>query len=211
MKDIYHVVVFFDETHIISSSGDSTCIMWDMMKQKPLATFSDHTADVMGVSIWRPRHNFLTVSCDTTARLCDIRQGEKCTGNFSGHTSDVNAVDWFPDGYAFATGSDDASLRLFDIRAYRQLLSYTMSDVDQGVTSVKFSLSGKYLIGGYDERPFMVCWDTLNAQPTQNFNDVLFKKTHTKHGSNRISCLDINCTGKAIVTGSWDCILRVWA
>ena len=161
-------------------------------------------ADVMSVAPWQDRSVFVSVSCDNTAKIWDINSREKCVGNFTGHKDDVNCCDWFPDGFAFATGSDDHSSKLFDLRAYRELKSYAQSEVNCGVTSLKFSRSGKYLVTGYDDPPFMLSWSTLSGTPTQNFHPLL---KHTQ----RVSCLDLNCSGKAFATGSWDHNLRIWS
>ncbi|ETO05459.1 guanine nucleotide-binding protein subunit beta [Reticulomyxa filosa] len=107
---------FLNETQLLSSSGDCTCLLWDITKTKPTALFLDHTQDVMCLSIWQENQTFISASCDKTTKLWDIRMGEKCVGNFEGHGTDVNTCDWFPDGNAFITGGDDSCVRLFDIR-----------------------------------------------------------------------------------------------
>ena len=122
----------------------------------------------MCVSVWPKRSAFVSVSCDASAKVWDIRAREKCVGNFTGHKSDINCVSWFADGFAFGTGSDDASTKLFDVRAYRQVKSYAHPQILSGVTSLKFSASGKYLFTGYDDPPFMISWSTLSGHPTQN-------------------------------------------
>eukprot|EP01083_Nonionella_stella_P039003 106066_1 len=193
---------FLDDSHIISSSGDSTLLLWDIEKAQPVSHFMDHTADVMSVALWQERSVFVSVSCDNTAKIWDVRNSNKCVGNFTGHKEDVNCCDWFPDGYAFATGSDDQSARLFDTRAYRELKSYASQNVNCGITSLKFTKSGRYLLTGYDDPPFMISWSTLSATATQTFHHLL------KH---RVSCLDLNCSGRAFATGSWDHNIRVWS
>jgi len=195
-------IKFWDDAHIISSSGDSTLLLWDIEKGKTVSHFMDHTADVMSVALWQQRNVFVSVSCDNTAKIWDINSREKCVGNFTGHKEDVNCCDWFPDGYAFATGSDDTTSKLFDCRAYRELKSYSSQEVNCGVTSLKFTKSGKYLLCGYDDPPFMYSWGTLSGSVTQSFQPLL------KH---RVSCLDLNCSGRAFATGSWDQNIRVWS
>ena len=156
----------------------------------------------MNVSLCQERDVFVSVSCDNTAKIWDIKSREKCVGNFTGHKEDVNTCDWFPDGYAFGTGSDDFSAKLYDTRAYRELKSYSSQNIGCGITSLKFTKSGKYLLCGYDDPPFMLSWSTLSGIPTQSMRQSL------KH---RVSCLDLNCSGRAFATGSWDHNIRVWS
>jgi len=191
---------FLNDRQIITSSGDMTCMLWDIDTNSKSMEFSDHNGDVMSVSI-NPadRNTFVSGACDATAKLWDIRTG-KCVQTFQGHESDINAVQFFPNGLAFGTGSDDASCRLFDIRADRELMQYTHDNILCGITSVAFSISGRYLFAGYDDFNCNV-WDTLKGE-----------RVFTLQGhDNRVSCLGVSSDGMALCTGSWDSLLRIWA
>jgi len=190
---------FIDDNQILTSSGDSTCILWDIEKQVVKTTFDDHSSDVMCVSISPDKQLFVSGSCDTTAKVFDIHNGT-CIGTFPGHEADINAVEWFPDGHAFASGSDDSTLKLFDKRAYRQLNNYGHETFVSGVTSLCFSKSGKYLFGGYDDNPYAVVWSTLSATHTQVLPHLV-----------RVSCVGMQSNGYALCTGSWDYNLRILA
>lgn len=189
-----------DDEEIITSSGDSTCILWDVETRNPKAVFSDHAGDVMSVSICNSRDTFVSGSTDATAKLWDYRMGSECVKTFAGHESDINSVQFFPDGNAFGTGSDDSKMKLFDIRAYKQLASYWDTQILIGITSVAFSQSGYWIFGGYDD--FRVYyWNVLTGdfQPELNSHD------------NRVSCLGVSNDGQALCTGSWDTLLKIWA
>ena len=72
---------FFDRgSKIVTSSGDSTCIMWDIPTASSLSIFADHNGDVMSVSMNPQDPNmFVSGSCDSTAAIWDIRNTEqKC-------------------------------------------------------------------------------------------------------------------------------------
>ena len=117
---------FINDRRILTSSGDMTCVLWDIETGQKLQEFADHLGDVMSLSV-NPLDNnqFVSGACDAFAKLWDIRQ-QKCVQTFAAHDSDINAIQFFPNGNAFGTGSDDASCRLFDIRADRELQSYTV-------------------------------------------------------------------------------------
>lgn len=209
---------FVDEARLLSSSGDMTCLRWDLVKGIPDRHFLDHTGDVMALAVASPRTGarasrgplgaavgFVSVSCDNTAKAWDFRMQE-CCGNFEGHRQDVNTVDFFPDGNSFFTGSDDGTVKLFDLRAYRCLNSYKLSGpLDgadaPGVTAVRSSVSGKYAFAAYDQSPHMCCWNTAETAVSQEFSSLF----------TRVSALDLNCSGKAIATGSWDFRVTVWS
>jgi len=103
-------------------------------------------------------------------------------------------------GRAFGTASDDSTARMFDIRAGKNLQTYGTEEINIGVTSVDFSISGRYLFAGYDDFSCMV-WDTLSGE-----------KLHNLQGhENRLSTLGVNVDGTALCTGGWDNLLKVWA
>jgi len=191
---------FLGDKQIVTSSGDMTCILWDLETGTKSTEFSDHNGDVMSVSISPSDRNiFVSGACDASAKLWDIRAG-RCVQTFHGHEGDINAVSFFPNGMAFGTGSDDASCRLFDIRADRELMLYTHDNILCGITSVAFSSSGRYLFAGYDDFNCNV-WDSLKGE-----------RVFTLQGhDNRVSCLGVSADGMALCTGSWDTLLRVWA
>lgn len=189
---------FLSDSEILTASGDSTCILWDINRRQPINKFVGHYGDVMSVAI-HGTNTFASGSVDASVKLWDIRQnGDVPVKTFRGHESDVNTVAFFPDGNAVGTGSDDATSRLFDIRACRQVAKYAQDSSSVGVTSVAFSNSGRVLFSGYDDMAF-IAWDAALANRIQNLD----------HDS-RVSCLGINSDGKVLGVGSWDSFLRVF-
>lgn len=103
---------FINDRQIVTSSGDMTCMLWDIESGVRLTEFSDHTGDVMrqvinfifyphvfqvsyasrlSLSLGPNQNVFVSGACDATAKLWDIRMG-KATQTFIGHESDINAV-----------------------------------------------------------------------------------------------------------------------
>ncbi|XP_055502218.1 guanine nucleotide-binding protein G(I)/G(S)/G(T) subunit beta-1-like [Leucoraja erinacea] len=189
---------FLDDNQIITSSGDTNCVLWDIETGHQTATFAGHTGDVMSLTLSPDMKIFVSGACDASAKLWDIRDG-MCRQSFTGHVSDINAVCFFPNGNAFATGSDDATCRLFDLRADQELMMYSHDNIICGITSVAFSKSGRLLLAGYDDFNCNV-WDSLKGDRA----GVL-----AGH-DNRVSCLGITDDGMAVATGSWDSFLKIW-
>lgn len=118
---------FINDRRILTSSGDMTCMLWDVETGMKVTEFADHLGDVMSISINPTNQNiFISGACDAFAKLWDVRTG-RAVQTFAGHESDINAIQFFPDGNAFATGSDDATCRLFDVRADREMQNYSVS------------------------------------------------------------------------------------
>jgi len=188
------------DNEIITSSGDSTCILWDVENMAPKATFTDHSNDVMTLSVMDSNGTFVSGACDYTARLWDYRKKNGLVMTFVGNESDVNSVSFFPDGNAFATGSDDSTCRLFDVRASKQLGMYYNDKIVCGITSVAFSHSGRIVFAGYDDHA-VYGWDVAKGTIACS----LFSH------DNRVSCLGVAPNGSALCTGSWDTLIRIWA
>mmetsp|Transcript_9078 Transcript_9078/g.37342 ORF Transcript_9078/g.37342 Transcript_9078/m.37342 type:complete len:341 (-) Transcript_9078:1215-2237(-) len=143
---------FVGESRILTTSGDSNCCLWDIERRQVLATFTDHTADVMSVGL--SKHNlelFATGSCDATAKLWDTRVSTCPLLSYRGHDSDINSVAFFPDGNAFGTGSDDSTCQLFDIRCRMCVNKFKSEKIVCGITSASFSHSGRLLFAGMDD------------------------------------------------------------
>lgn len=194
---------FVNDNQIVSSSGDSTCVLWDIPNRMALHTFTDHTGDVMSVSVIEETGVFVSGSVDASAKVWDPRSGQKCVADFQHiHTSDINDVQWFPNNNAFVTGSDDSFCKLFDVRSRRQLNEYpgeTNGGVC-GITSVDFSNQGHYLIAAYDDQPFCRVWGTATGKFLQELSH-----------DQRVAAVMVSETGFAIATGCWDKQIRIWA
>ena len=202
MTDTYSCCRFPSPREIVTSSGDSTCILWDLESSEVKVNFHDHAGDVMSVAISpiNPQ-TFVSGSCDSYAKLWDCRQ-QKSVATFRGHESDINSVTFFPDGYSFGTGSDDSSCRHFDLRCMCEINQFGSDKILCGITSVAFSSSGRFLIAGYDDYK-VYCWDTTSP-PEQNPHRKCLNMI-------TVSCLGVNSSGEALCTGSWDTLLKIWA
>ncbi|CAN6461853.1 unnamed protein product [Victoria cruziana] len=202
-----------DDTHLITGSGDHTCISWDVTTGQRVSIFggefpSGHTSDVLSVSInGSSTKMFVSGSCDKTARLWDTRIASRAVRTFHGHEGDVNTVKFFPDGLRFGTGSEDGTCRLFDMRTGHQLQVYEQQHGENeapSVTCIAFSKSGRLLFAGYSNDDCRV-WDTIVGKVVLNLGEL-----NDSHES-RISCLGLSADGSALCTGSWDRKLKIWA
>uniref|UniRef100_A0A3Q1HLL8 Uncharacterized protein n=1 Tax=Anabas testudineus TaxID=64144 RepID=A0A3Q1HLL8_ANATE len=82
---------FLDDNQIVTSSGDTTCALWDIETGQQTTTFAGHTGDVMSLSLAPDTRLFVSGACDASAKLWDIREG-MCRQTFTGHESDINAI-----------------------------------------------------------------------------------------------------------------------
>lgn len=194
---------FLSERSMLTSSGDATCCHWDIERGTPTATFKEHEADVMSVSGSAVDTNvFASGSVDSTCKIWDLRTGGSVL-TFRGHSGDVNSVAFFPDGNAVGTGSDDTSCRLFDMRCASELAAFGSPQILSGITSVSFSQSGRFMFAGYEDHNVR-CWD-VTAGPSESCCMQLGGH------EGRVSSVDVNPVGDAVLTCAWDTTLMVWA
>lgn len=192
---------FVDQSAIVTSSGDSSLIFWDIEMSDPMRHFHDHKGDVMSFCV-RPGdvNTIVSGACDSKAIIWDARVA-KAVSVFQAHESDVNSVEFLGSGYAFGTGSDDASCKIFDMRCLaREVQCFKNEHLLSGVTSIAFSKSGRLLFAGYDNCS-TYAWDMLSDGVEHAF-------AMSKH-ADRVSCIGVNSTGQALGTGSWDTNLMV--
>jgi guanine nucleotide-binding protein G(I)/G(S)/G(T) subunit beta-1 len=86
------------------------------------------------------------------------------------------------------------------MRSNNEIQSYSHDKILCGITSVDFSISGRFLFAGYDDFNCYV-WDVLTAK------QIGVLAGH----DNRVSCLGVSHDGQALCTGSWDSFLKLWA
>ncbi|CAG0893742.1 unnamed protein product [Darwinula stevensoni] len=193
-------VRFLQDTQVITGSADTNISTWDVRTGEKAGEHRGHTGDVVGLSLSPDGRTFITGSVDKTARLWDLRSsGNPPIQTFLGHESDVNAVFYHPSGYSFVTASEDKTCRLFDIRSDQEVEKFGAPTPNSTFSSVVLSASGRLLLAGSDDSSIHM-WDTLKSIHVGNL---------VGH-ENRITSLSIAENGYAMVSGSWDTIVRVW-
>ncbi|XP_042146203.1 guanine nucleotide-binding protein G(I)/G(S)/G(T) subunit beta-1 [Ixodes scapularis] len=191
-------VRFLGDSQVITGSGDTRVVLWDLERGVKMTTYEAHEGDVISLSLHPDKTSFVTGSVDNTARLWDIREKE-CRQTFREHTADVSSVYFHASGQAFATASEDKTCGLFDIRSDQQVCRYQNPRESSAFTCCGLSLSGRLLMAGSDDQDVHV-WDTLSTRRIG---------TLTGH-ENKVTALTISPDGVVVVTGSWDSSVRVW-
>ena len=214
---------FLSEEHLLTSSGDSTILRWDIEGGRVLDTFAEHAQDAMFICLRPGDPNvFVSGSVDTTAKIWDIRSPQQSVQTFGGHSSDINSVDFMPEcNTSFASCSEDGTCRVFDMRCYNEVNRFGEEKIkpvanpnedgeaipeadDEPVemmTSIGFSRSGRLLFAGHSDSSLMA-FDVLSDKTTPAFT---ISQAHDGH----VSCVGVSPNGDALCTGSWDTNLKV--
>jgi len=221
---------FASEKSVLTSSGDKTCVLWDAETGSRIKRFIEHTKDVMSISIHPTDKNvFVSGGLDGLAKVWDVRT-EKSVQQFeeirdinaiqffpNGHCFGTASEDSCCRLYDLRA---DRELMIYQVNASSTSSLGSSADLNPSTTltstgsstnlnessspnpatSLAFSLSGKYLFAGYDDRNCYI-WDVLRGERIGSLS-----------GHNgRVSCVGVSSDGMAVCTGGWDSELKVWA
>ena len=64
---------FLTDNQILTSSGDMSCVLWDIETGQQVTTFAGHTGDVMSLSLSPDQKTFVSGACDASAKVDEIR------------------------------------------------------------------------------------------------------------------------------------------
>lgn len=189
---------------LLTSSGDCSCILWDVARGMPVQHFHDHSNDVMGVAVSPTNPNvFVSGSCDASAKVWDVRAG-RAVRTMAVHDSDINAVAFVGrSGTAFGTASDDATLTVFDTRSDSPLNRFRNDTLAVAAGGLSFSRSGRLMMGAYHDGVVRV-WDTLDGGATAPLTQFA---AHTE----RLTGVHVNPAGNAVASSSYDGTVAVSA
>ena len=230
---------FLNEQQIITASGDSTLMLWDIELGQSKTTFSDHEGDVMSVSVLPSvdPNMFVSGSCDSLAKVRAVVL--YCLVFLS-----VQPVVLTVCSPACLPASFSCDAQVWDIRTGK--CTMTLRGHESDINSVTLFPDGKAFGTGSDDSTCRF-FDIRSCGEVSEFkNDMVLcgitsvsfsrsgrllfagyddynclgwdtlgatdKHYYQLQGhENRVSCLGVSPTGDALCTGSWDTLLKVWA
>lgn len=202
-----------DSSTLISGSEDNALKLWDLSTNQCIATFNDHTGDILYVRWFTSGNTFASVSKDGTIKLRDKQSGKitriyngftfKAHNKKSGKITDVatpfnfvhqNAIAWHPKVPVLAIGGTDGYLTLIDLNTDERI-SCTHAHLDT-VTAVSWSLDGTMLATGSWSEPLMI-WnvskmDTLTRYSQWSTDAELISSLRFSPNGNRLASVSGN-------------------
>jgi guanine nucleotide-binding protein G(I)/G(S)/G(T) subunit beta-1 len=194
---------FISDKRILTSSGDMTCVLWDLETGSKVHEFADHLGDVMSLSINPLDHNqFVSGACDAFAKLWDIRQLSVLVQTMLLVVFSISV----PTASSLRIRYASTYCLLFRLLtnglcrspnpfvALHLSLSPCLADFCLLVT---MTLSARYVatikLPGIKANIYQV-WDVLRGE-----------RVGTLQGhDNRVSCLGVSNDALSLCTGSWD-------
>ena len=132
-------------SRLVSGSGDTTAIIWDVASLRPLHVLRGHNAEVYAVGFTPDGQRVVTGSFDQTAKLWSVADGREIAP-MTGHRDKIFALAVSPADGTIATAGYDRTVRLWDGRTGQFLR--IVANQQTIVGTVSFSPDGRWLLTG---------------------------------------------------------------
>jgi len=193
---VWGAISSFDNQTIISSSGDKTIKVWNLLTGKLLQTLKG-SEQVLAVAI-SPGDRTLVSGSYNKSQAIDI--WNLSTGirrNFQSGSHHVWSVAISPDGQSFASSNGDGSIDVWNM-SDRKLRDRLLGHLDT-VWSVAISPNNQMLASASSDKTIKL-WDLRTKELLHTF---------TGH-SDRVRTVAFSPDGQILVSGSWDKSIKIW-
>eukprot|EP01084_Bolivina_argentea_P069544 126529_1 len=223
-------IKFIDDNRLITASGDSTCILWDIEYNKSVQIFENSLyskSDITGIDIVNKTNKdangymFISGSVDGYIRLYDIRKTEKrgYIAKFGDNKCQINMVKCFENDTSFVSGYEDGHVRFYDLRSFGQMNYYGMDDAVlddvsrqkvNGISCIDFSKSGSFMFNVFESK------ESSNQNEKNKINNCVVRHTITGRKIGNLNCespitwLKVASNGQFVVTSHLNKSIKIW-
>ena len=131
-----------DFNYLISSSEDTSLIIWNLKTNKLVTKFNGHNGSVNSFVVNRANTRILSGGSDSSICWWDVQRGELIK-KIRRHTERVNSVCFNDDSSIAISGSVDHKVMIWDCRSNGNIPVQILSDASNSVKSV---VAGRYEI-----------------------------------------------------------------
>ncbi|KAI5955499.1 DOA1 [Candida theae] len=150
----------FAHGEFISSSWDTTAIVWNLQEFVPKFILKGHESSVWDCKVVNNKNQYLTASADKSIRLW---QGDREIQKFLGHTDVVRKLLLLPGGNQFVSSANDGTIKVWDLQAGRILK--TLFGHDSFVYDLALLPNGNLVSTGEDRT--VRIWDVSKGEALQ--------------------------------------------
>ncbi|MEM9217842.1 MAG: NB-ARC domain-containing protein [Cyanobacteria bacterium P01_F01_bin.150] len=186
---------------LVSSSGDSTCRLWDLQTFQCLHIFyryhEGHSKKEIGPVVFSPDDRLIASGISGhTICLWDVHT-HQCVHVFSDHTGDVHSLAFSPNGQFLISGSRDSTVRLWDVQNHKCLAVF--QGHRNSVMAIAFSPNGELFASGSQDH-------TIRLWNIQQHKCIHIFSEH----QGAVEALAFDPNSNFLVSGSDDHTIRLW-
>jgi WD40 repeat protein len=156
----------------LSSAGDGTLVIWDLVNAGQIRRYDGHTTEVLAVAFTPDGKYILTGAGrlvisggpgdDNTMQMWELETG-RLVRTFEGHTDSIMAIAVSPDGRRAMTGGGlDGTVKYWNLDSGELIRS--MDAHSSGVFSLAFSPDGKQALSGPMGLEEVILWDLTTGE-----------------------------------------------
>lgn len=181
------------------SSSLGQLLVWEWQSESYILKQQSHH-DALNALVYSPSGtHIITAADDGKVKVWDTRSGF-CVVTFPEHSSGVTAAEFVPQkSNVLFTASLDGSVRAWDLIRYRNFRTFTAPQ-RTGFSCLAVDPSGEVVCAGSRDADKIFVWSVQTGQ----LLDLL-----AGH-EGPVSCLAFAPDGNALVSGSWDNMVRIW-
>ncbi len=194
---VWCAISSFDGQTLISSSGDKTIKVWNLLTGKLLRTLDDSSEQVLAVAISPGDRTLVSGSYNTSQALniWDFSTGVRRP--LAEDSQQVWSVAISPDGQNLASSNGDGSIDVWSM-GERKLRYHLLGHLDT-VWSVAISPDSKMLASASSDKTINL-WDLRTRELLHTF---------TGH-SDRVRSVAFSPNGQILASSSWDKSINLW-
>lgn len=151
----------------VSSSLDSTVIVWNFKPQLRPFRFVGHTQAVLDLCINTEGSLIASGSKDMSIRLWK-NSVEGQSSVIKGHSGAVRTLDFSKDGFLLASGSDDKTIKIWTTKDRK--FQYSIQAHINWVRSIQFAPDARLIASGSDDK-LVKLWDLASKSLISSFSD----------------------------------------
>lgn len=204
-KEIYTMDLWIDSVYSISYSPNGKCIaigtrfgkvvILEATSGKEISTTFEQNKSIYSISWSSDGKQIALTDSDGKVKMWNVSNGMEA------HTSVFPDLYLYPGALSpngrYITGKDDNTLMIYDATNGEKV--YTFTEQSNIISSVSWSLDGKYIVSG-GANGMIEVWDVTKGM-----------KIHTIAGhSDKVECVEISPNGRYIASGSKDGTIKVW-
>jgi pSer/pThr/pTyr-binding forkhead associated (FHA) protein len=138
-----------DNKFIVTGGSDKLVKLWNVEKEKEIASFVGHKMAINAVSFSDDNKFIVTGGSDKLVKLWNVEE-EKEIASFVGHKMAINAVSFSGDNKSIVTGGSDKLVKLWNVEEEKEIASFVGHKM--AINAVSFSSDNKFIVSGGNDK-----------------------------------------------------------